>query len=103
MSPSRRPAAGPSGPRADVRKPPDWWVLHPSLHLTIYPVKDHLRLSLIYKHQPKGAQVVPVVLLEADWAPKEVSEERCVEWAAKALQAYLTARLEESLPPQPEG
>ena len=88
--------------QADVRRPPSWWDLHPTLHLTLYPVQDHLRLTLVYKTQPKGAQVVPRVLLQADWAPSEVTEQRAVEWAQRALQAYLTERLEAGLPPVPE-
>jgi len=95
VSTSKPPAARPKAARTDVRRAPDWWTLHPSLHLTIYPVQDHLRLTLVYKHQPKGAQVIPVVLLEADWAPAEVDEQRAVEWAQRALQAYLSTRLVE--------
>jgi len=92
---SKAPAARPQAARTDVRRAPDWWALHPTLHLTIYPVRDHLRLELVYKTQPKGAQVVPQVLLTADWAPAEVTEQRAVEWAERALSAYLATRLAE--------
>jgi len=96
VSPRKAPAAPPQAARPDVRRAPDWWALHPTLHLTIYPVRDHLRLTLVYKHQPKGAQVIPAVLLEADWAPEEVNEQKAVEWAQRALQAYLSTRLAEA-------
>ena len=95
MRTSKAPAARPQAARTDVRRAPDWWALHPTLHLTIYPVRDHLRLELVYKTQPRGAQVIPQVLLTADWAPSEVTEQKAVEWAERALSAYLATRLAE--------
>lgn len=91
MTTSEAPAAAPEGPRADVRKRPAWWDQYPGLHLLIYPERDHLKLVLVYKHRPKGRQTVTRTLIEARWAPPEVTEERCVDWANRALAAYLAA------------
>jgi len=61
----------------------------PSLHLLIWPTPDCVRLSLVIYYTVPGMRRTCRVLRQAEWAPKEVTEQKLVEWGQRALSRYL--------------
>ncbi len=80
---------------ADVRKRFDWWEVQPTLHLMLYPSRDGIKLSLLYMHRQKNGQTAREVLLEASWAPREVTQEKIVSWAQAGLSHYLAQKVQD--------
>lgn len=80
---------------ADVRRRFDWWDAQPTLHLMLYPHREGIKLSLLYMHRQKNGQQARDVLLEAIWAPREVTEEKIVSWAQRGLEAYLAQKVQD--------
>jgi len=74
---------------ADVRKRFSWWDTHPQLTLSIWPTKDGLNLSLRTRTMLKNGQRDDHLVLEATWAPAEVTEAKIVDWAQRGLAHYL--------------
>lgn len=58
----------------------------------IYPDRDGLKLTLVFMHRDSKGQRHAETLASAKWAPPEVTQERCVDWAQRALAAYLMDR-----------
>lgn len=85
---------------SDVRKRFLWWDDDPHLHLLIYPTRDGLKLTLGYRWKGKGARKHEKVLIQAEWAPRDVTEARVVDWARRALEAYQAQELFELLGPE---
>ena len=88
MSPSAADAARRAARPLTATRPP-WWAMRPTLSLLLYPERDHIRLTLRYNWRDMKGQGHSELLLAADWAPAEVTEERTVRWASRALAKYL--------------
>lgn len=71
-----------------------WYDRQPTLHLLVYPTADGIKLSLTFKERNGLGQLATNVLLEAVWAPREVTQEKIVSWAERALSAYIAQQVE---------
>jgi LmbE family N-acetylglucosaminyl deacetylase len=95
--------SGPAAARSALRKAREEEAARimgvPSIHLLIYPTPDCMRLSLVIYYTRPGMRRTCKVLREAQWRPKEVSEQKLIDWAQRALAGWLEA---ETLPPEEE-
>jgi LmbE family N-acetylglucosaminyl deacetylase len=95
--------SGPAAARSALRKAREEQAARvmgvPSIHLLIYPTPDCMRLSLVIYYTRPGMRRTCKVLREAQWRPKEVSEQKLIDWAQRALAGWLEA---ETLPPEEE-
>jgi len=69
----------------------------PSLHLLIWPTPDCVRLSLVIYYTVPGMRRTCRVLRQAEWTPKEVTEQKLVQWGQRALATYLNELAEKEL------
>lgn len=71
-------------------------IRYPELQMRVWASPEGMRVAaVIWLPGPKFGRK-SLVIQEATWAPREVSEELVVEWGRRALAGWLEKRLEET-------
>jgi hypothetical protein len=68
---------------------------YPELSLHMFATKDGVRVfAQLYRaaepHLPRSVETIA----DATWQPKEVTPDKLVDWSIRALQAWLSRRME---------
>jgi len=95
---SRAVAAGWAPPRDLSPEGRQFTATHPALYLHLYCNFSGVHLVAHVDHLDSAGRIQRTEIAKATWRPTEVSERLVVEWAQRALTAWL----ERSLVPQQE-
>jgi len=68
---------------------------YPELSLHMFATKRGVRvMAMLYRGAGPAEARKCETIADATWQPQEVTEQKLVEWSIRALQAWLTRRME---------